>query len=78
MCCGRSEAEIARRAEAIGRSVERLRADGLCGTPEEIANRIREFAKVGAERVFLQVLDIDDLDHLDVLSSVLPLLADSA
>ena len=56
--------------------VEKLRADGLCGTPEEIAARIREFAKVGAERMFLQVLDIDDLDHLDVISSVLPLLVD--
>jgi len=75
ICCGRSDAEIARRAEAIGRPVEKLRSDGLCGTPEEIAARIRDFAKVGAERMFLQVLDIDDLDHLDVISSVLPLLA---
>ena len=41
-------------------------------------SRHERAAKVGAERVFLQVLDIDDLDHLDVLSSVLPLLADSA
>jgi F420-dependent oxidoreductase-like protein len=74
VCCGRSDAEISRRAEAIGRPVEKLRQDGLCGTPEEIAAKITEFAKVGAERVFLQVLDIDDLDHLDVISSVLTLL----
>jgi F420-dependent oxidoreductase-like protein len=71
VCCGRSDAEIARRAEAIGRPVDQLRVDGLCGTPEEIAVKVNEFAKAGAERVFLQVLDIDDLDHLDVISSVL-------
>ncbi len=76
VCCGRSDAEIARRAEAIGKPVERLRKDGLCGTPEEIAAKIREFSKIGAERMFLQVLDVDDLDHLDVISSVLPLLSD--
>jgi F420-dependent oxidoreductase-like protein len=74
VCCGRSDAEIARRARAIGRSVDQLKEEGLCGTPEEIAAKINEFAKVGTERVFLQVLDIADVDHLDVISSVLTLL----
>lgn len=74
VCCGRSDAEIARRAGAIGRSVDQLKDEGLCGTPEEIAAKINEFAKVGTERVFLQVLDIADVDHLDVISSVLTLL----
>ena len=75
VCCGRTDAEIDRRAAAIGRPVQSLRDNGLCGTPEEIAAKIREHAAIGAERVYLQVLDIHDLDHLDLIASeVMPLI----
>jgi F420-dependent oxidoreductase-like protein len=73
ICCGRDEAEISRRADEIGRSVEDLRANGIAGTPAEVVARIGEFAEIGAERMYLQVLDLEDLDHLALLASdVLP------
>jgi F420-dependent oxidoreductase-like protein len=73
VCCGRDEAELRRRADAIGRSVEELRANGLAGTPAEIVDKIGRFGELGATRIYLQTLDLEDLDHLELLASdVLP------
>ncbi|GAA2158235.1 LLM class F420-dependent oxidoreductase [Actinomadura napierensis] len=69
VCCGRDEAEIARRAEAIGRSVDELRQNGLAGTPAEVVEKIGQFGELGAERLYLQVLDLSDLEHLELLAS---------
>jgi F420-dependent oxidoreductase-like protein len=76
VCCGRDEAQIRRRAEAIGRDVDELRANGLCGTPAEVVDRAGPFAERGADRIYLQVLDLSDLDHLELIASaVAPQLA---
>lgn len=73
VCCGRDEAEVRRRADAIGRNVPELRADGLAGTPGELVDKIGQFAELGAECVYLQVLDLHDLEHLELLAAeVLP------
>jgi F420-dependent oxidoreductase-like protein len=73
VCCGKDDAEVARRAEAIGQRPEDLRANGIAGTPAEVVNRIGEWANAGAERLYLQVLDLSDLGHLELLASeVLP------
>jgi F420-dependent oxidoreductase-like protein len=69
VCCGRDEAELARRAEAIGWDLATQRADGLVGTPDEIVDRIGTFAGLGATRIYLQVLDLHDLDHLELIAS---------
>jgi F420-dependent oxidoreductase-like protein len=75
VCCGRTDDELARRAAAIGRSPDDLRKNGLTGTPDEIAAKIAEFASVGATRMYLQVLDLSDLDHLELLSELIPAVA---
>ena len=73
VCCGKDEAEFRRRAAAIGQEPDAMRARGVAGTPGEVAAKIAEFASVGAERVYLQVLDLHDLDHLALIGSdVLP------
>ena len=73
VCCGRDEAELKRRAAAIGRPLADLREHALAGTPAEIVDRIGRFAEIGAERVYLQVLDLQDLDHVELLAAeVLP------
>jgi alkanesulfonate monooxygenase len=69
LCCGRDGAEIARRADAIGREVDELREHGLAGTPEEIVAKARTFGDAGASRLYLQVLDLDDLDHLELVAA---------
>ncbi len=77
VCCGRDDAEVRRRADAIGRDVATLRQQGgVAGTPGEVAEQLRAYRKAGAERAFLQVLDLSDLDHLDLLAAeVAPALA---
>ena len=69
LCCGRTEAEVARRAEAIGREVGELRENGLAGSPAEVVEKLGRFAEVGTERVYLQVLDLSDLEHLELVAS---------
>ncbi len=70
VCCGRDDAEVRRRAEAIGRDPATLRSRGaLAGTPSEVVERLQAYRRLGASRVFLQVLDLSDLDHLDVIAS---------
>lgn len=73
VCVGADEAEVARRAAAIGREADELRANGLAGTPSEVVDRLGEFAEAGAQRAYLQVLDLHDLDHLRLIAAeVLP------
>jgi F420-dependent oxidoreductase-like protein len=69
VCVGRDEAEVERRAAAIGREPAELRANGAAGTPDEVAATLRSWAQAGAQRIYLQVLDLDDLDHLDLIAS---------
>ncbi|GLZ47441.1 LLM class F420-dependent oxidoreductase [Actinomycetospora sp. NBRC 106375] len=70
VCAGRDEAEVARRADAIGRDPGELRKSGLAGTPAEIVDKIGTFAaRAGLQRIYLQVLDLSDLDHLDLVAS---------
>jgi F420-dependent oxidoreductase-like protein len=68
LCCGSDEAEIARRADAIGRDVAELRENGLAGTPDEVVDKIGRHAEAGTERIYLQVLDLGDLDHLELVA----------
>jgi F420-dependent oxidoreductase-like protein len=69
LCCGRTEEEVRRRADAIGRDLDELRADHLVGTPAQLVDRIGRLADLGAGRVYLQTLDLDDLDHLELVAA---------
>lgn len=69
VCVGRDEAEFTRRAAAIGRAPEELRENGLAGTPAEVVDKIGRYAEVGATRIYLQVLDLSDLDHLELVAA---------
>jgi F420-dependent oxidoreductase-like protein len=71
VCVGDTDADVARRAAAIGRQPDELRANGIAGTPDEAIESIRRWAAAGAERLYLQVLDLSDLDHLDVIAEAL-------
>ncbi|MFI6868473.1 LLM class F420-dependent oxidoreductase [Nocardia sp. NPDC050406] len=68
-CVGRDDAEVARRAGAIGREVEELKANGLAGSPAEVVDKLGRYAETaGTSRVYLQILDLDDLDHLALIA----------
>jgi F420-dependent oxidoreductase-like protein len=73
LCVGRDDAEVARRAAAIGRDVDELRANGVAGTPQQALDILGAYADTGSTRVYLQMLDLADLEHLDLVASdVLP------
>jgi F420-dependent oxidoreductase-like protein len=76
LCCGADEAEFERRAANIGHDPAALRRDNLGGTPGEVAATLHAWRDAGAQRVYLQLLDLHDLDHLDLVAAeVAPLLA---
>jgi F420-dependent oxidoreductase-like protein len=68
VCVGADEAEVNRRAAAIGREPAELRANGAAGTPAEAVERLQRYAELGATRAYLQVLDLHDLDHLALIA----------
>jgi F420-dependent oxidoreductase-like protein len=76
VCAGATEADVERRAASIGRESAELRRVGAAGSADETAATIRRYVDAGAERIYLQVLDLSDLDHLDLIAdAVAPLLA---
>ena len=76
LCLGDDDATLARRAAAISREVGELRAHGFAGSTDEVVDRLGRYAEAGATRVYLQVLDLNDLDHVEeVAATVLPQLS---
>ena len=69
LAVGRDEEEVRRRAGAIGADPADLRASGLGGTVGEVVDKVGRLAELGASRVYLQVLDLSDLDHLEVVAT---------
>ncbi|WP_345676230.1 LLM class F420-dependent oxidoreductase [Yinghuangia aomiensis] len=75
-CVGRTDGEVARRAAAIKREPDELRSNGLAGSPAEVVDKIGRFAELGSTRIYLQILDLSDLDHLELIASeVMPQVA---
>ncbi|WP_194896263.1 LLM class F420-dependent oxidoreductase [Catenulispora pinisilvae] len=68
-CVGRDEAELARRAAAIGREPAELRENGLAGTPAEVVEKLGRYAGIGTQRVYMQILDLQDLDHIELIAN---------
>lgn len=69
VCCGSDEAEFARRAAAIGRQPDELRENGAAGTVDEVVDTLGAYVAAGAQRIYLQVLDLSDLDHLGLIAA---------
>lgn len=66
---GSDETELARRAAVIGRDVTELRTHGVAGTVSEAVDRLGALREMGADRVYLQILDLQDLDHLELIAA---------
>jgi probable F420-dependent oxidoreductase len=69
ICCGKDEAEFARRAAAIGREPAELRENGAAGTVDEVVATLTRWRDAGAQRMYLQVLDLSDLEHLELIAA---------
>jgi alkanesulfonate monooxygenase SsuD/methylene tetrahydromethanopterin reductase-like flavin-dependent oxidoreductase (luciferase family) len=69
ICCGSDRAEVARRAAAIGRDPDAWAPSTAGGTPAEVVDRLNQYAAVGIDRIYAQVLDIADLDHISLIAA---------
>jgi F420-dependent oxidoreductase-like protein len=69
VCVGKTDADVKRRAAFLGREVDELKLNGVCGTPAEAIEKLQSWTAAGAERAYLQVLDLADLDQLDLIAS---------
>lgn len=70
LCVGRTEADLTRRAEAIGKPLADLRASALAGTPNEIVDRLGQWqTRTGVARVYLETLDLHDLDQVELVAT---------
>ena len=69
VCCATSDSELRRRAERIGRDLQELRSAGAAGSPAEVLERLAGFAEAGSQRAYLQVIDLDDIDQLELIAA---------
>jgi F420-dependent oxidoreductase-like protein len=76
-CVGRDDAEVARRAEALGKKVDELNPFDLTGTVAQVVDQLGTWQeRTGLSRFYLQILDLADLDHLELIAAeVAPQLA---
>jgi F420-dependent oxidoreductase-like protein len=73
VCVGRDDAEVARRAEAIGRDPAEFTDKDFTGTPAQVIDKLGRFGEIGATRAYLQLLDLHEPEHLELIASdVLP------
>jgi alkanesulfonate monooxygenase len=69
-CVGRDDAEVARRAEALGRKVDELNEFDLTGTVAQVVDQLGTWQeRTGLSRFYLQILDLADLDHLELIAA---------
>ena len=68
--------DVRRHAAALGRDVADISPDShFMGDASVIAEKVHRLVELGAERIYFQLFDLGDLDHLEYLGSeVLPLL----
>lgn len=73
---GPDDATVDRRARAVGKTLDEVR-DGvnIVGGPDEIGAQVARYRELGIERVYFQVLDLSDVEHVEYLGTeVLPTL----
>jgi F420-dependent oxidoreductase-like protein len=70
---GKDDAEVARRCAVIGRDPKNPGDASIVGTPAEVVDHLGRLAAAGSDRHYVQILDLSDLDHLDLIASeILP------
>ncbi len=68
VCCGATDEEAERRAETVGRTPADLAEEGVGGRPAEVAAALAARIALGADTLYLQLLDLTDLDHLRLIA----------
>jgi F420-dependent oxidoreductase-like protein len=67
------DATYLRRLEAIGADADTFAEVNIAGTPDAAIEKILRLRELGADRVYLQLVDLRDLEHLELIAAeVLP------
>ena len=67
------DADYLRRLAAIGADADTFAEVNIAGTPEAAVEKLLRLRDLGADRVYLQLVDLRDLDHLELIAAeVLP------
>jgi len=64
LALGSTNKEVERRAAAIGRDPKELKENGMAGSADELLSKLAALGEAGCDRIYLQVLDLSDLDHV--------------
>ena len=73
IACGRDPDEVRRRARAAGRDPDSFGRGGVSGSPAAVVDGLGAYADAGASRIYLQLIDLRDLAHIELLATeVLP------
>jgi alkanesulfonate monooxygenase SsuD/methylene tetrahydromethanopterin reductase-like flavin-dependent oxidoreductase (luciferase family) len=61
------------RLDAIHADADTFADMNVAGTPEQAVEKLQRLSELGADRVYLQLVDQRDLDHVELLGAeVLP------
>lgn len=73
VCCGEDPATVHQRIERSGQAPDKLATTGAVGTPEQVIDRLNRYLHAGADRIYVRLFDLADLDHVALLGeTVLP------
>jgi len=68
---GATEAEFLRRCAATDQDPAGIRARNLGGSPAEFVDRLGRLRELGAQRVYIQLLDLADTEHLALIADLI-------
>ena len=69
VCCGGDDAEVIPQPPApSATNPTSCGKNGAAGTPAEVMATLQRWESAGAQRVHLQILDLSDLDHLQMIA----------
>jgi len=66
--CGHNDSQTAQRAAVID-TIPILRDTVISGSPARLADSIAQFAEAGIQTMYLRILDLHDLDHLELIAT---------
>ncbi len=70
VCIGDTDADVARRAANARREVDEITENSpLAGTPDAVVDKLGAYVDAGVQRVYVQLLDMQDLDQLEFFAS---------
>jgi F420-dependent oxidoreductase-like protein len=67
VCVGVDEADVRRRQRILSRPIGAIPDQGLAGSPAYVAERLAEWIDAGADRIYIHLLDVDDVEHVRLL-----------